>query len=66
MGSMMLFLEGLRLCSHHVDKERSALAVWGLAGHSACRNLFLVQGRVGRQEGTGHWLDHEILTPVRL
>lgn len=63
MGSMMLFLEGLRLCSHHVE---CALAVWGPAGHSACRNLFLVQGGVGRQEGTGHWLDHEILTPVRL
>lgn len=65
---MMLFLEGPRLCTYHVDKERSALAVWGPAGHSACRNLFLVQGGVRRQEGTGtgHWLDHKILTPVRL
>lgn len=51
MGSMMLFLEGLRLCSHHVDKERRALAVPGLAGHSACRNLFLVQFREGRETG---------------
>lgn len=31
-----------------MDKERTALTVWGLAGHSACRNLFLV--RVGVRE----------------